>query len=100
MTQPQPQRCAVAHSTDTSPCEGPADAVRVRDRTGRERLGCVEHAARALASIEGATVSNGPSGYDQYLSLSGPQSAAHDAWRRAHHMHPYQWQTTEETAAR
>lgn len=47
-------RCDAAHDADPTPCEGPHRAVAVIHSDGRETTGCVHHAARLLASLEGA----------------------------------------------
>lgn len=52
-------RCAAAHIDDLSPCDGPADAVIVRDKAGGEAKGCVRHAAAMLRAVDGATVHAG-----------------------------------------
>lgn len=52
-------RCSAAHPDDTSPCDGPADAVEVVDTTHHRLPGCPRHGARALASITGARVEAG-----------------------------------------
>lgn len=69
MTAP---RCAAAHIDDHTPCDGPPDAVSVRDKSGGEAFGCVRHAAAMLAAVEGSTVHAG--------SVSG---AAIEAFKRA-----------------
>ena len=56
MTAP---RCAAAHIDDPSPCDGPADAVLVRDKVAGEAKGCVRHAAAMLRAVEGSTVHAG-----------------------------------------
>jgi hypothetical protein len=75
-----PGRCPVAHDDDRSPCVGPPDAVRVVDRAGEQRYGCVVHAAVALASIEHARVYPG--------SLPG---AAVEAYCRARQLRPFEF---------
>jgi hypothetical protein len=64
-------QCPAAYPGDASPCEGPADAVRIVDHrtTSAEALanpelgthGCVHHGARLLASTGGGRVYPGPS---------------------------------------
>jgi hypothetical protein len=51
--------CAAAHIDDPRPCDGPADAVVVRDKFGGEASGCVRHAAAMLAAVDGSTVHAG-----------------------------------------
>jgi hypothetical protein len=48
--------CYAAHPDDSSPCDGPPDAVRVVDQTGAETLGCVNHGSALLASLTGGRV--------------------------------------------
>ena len=74
-------RCPAAHPDDRSPCQGPPDAVRVVDRTGNQRQGCVHHASAALASIKDARVYPG--------SVAG---AAIDAYRRARFRGPFEFE--------
>ena len=71
-------RCAAAHPDDSSPCDGPPDAVRVMDRAGAPATGCIHHAAMMLASITGARVYPG--------SING---AAIAAYNRAAGMTPF-----------
>lgn len=75
-----PIRCAAAHPEDRSPCDGPADAVRVVDPVGDGVIGCVQHAAVALASIEGARVY--PHSVDE---------AAIEAFQRAQLLEPFEF---------
>ncbi|GGT60094.1 hypothetical protein GCM10010271_74080 [Streptomyces kurssanovii] len=82
-------RCQAAHATDTSPCEGARQAVRLRDGKGNVKLGCVHHAARAIASIGGLTVAAGPHGYQGY---AWGDSASRTAIRRAKDLAPFDWQ--------
>jgi hypothetical protein len=84
-------RCAAAHATDTSPCEGPTQAVSLRDRKGNTKLGCVHHAARAIATIGVLTVGTGPHGYQGY---AWNDSAGREAVRRAKDLAPYDWQVS------
>ncbi|MFD7918764.1 hypothetical protein ACFV3R_06025 [Streptomyces sp. NPDC059740] len=49
-------RCAAAQREDPTPCDGPADTVTVLDRLGHEVAGCVHHAARLLAGLDGGRV--------------------------------------------
>lgn len=51
--------CECAHPNDTTPCEGPGDAVRVSDGHGTTMTGCVHHGARILASLTDGTVEPG-----------------------------------------
>lgn len=84
-------RCAAAHPDDPTACEGPLDAVEVRDRhmsrAGEAQtlgsLGCVHHAARMLASLDGGRVYPGPD------DTNG--SAALDTYRRAQTLPPFAW---------
>lgn len=84
-------RCAAAHHTDPSPCEGALEAVTLRDTKGAVRLGCVHHAARAIASIGVLTVGTGPHGYQGY---AWGDSAGRAAVRRAQELAPYDWQVS------
>lgn len=84
-------RCQAAHATDPSPCEGATQAVTLRDGKGKQLLGCVHHAARAIASIGGLTVGTGPYGYQGY---SWGDSASREAVRRAKDLAPYDWQVS------
>ena len=82
-------RCDAAHRDDPTPCEGPGDAVEVRDRfMSRARdamstgvLGCVHHGARMLASVDGGRICPGRTG----------DGAAIDAYRRAQVLPPFCW---------
>ncbi|MCZ4122499.1 hypothetical protein [Streptomyces sp. H39-S7] len=86
-----PPRCNAAHPDDPALCEGPHDAVEVRDRfMSRARdtmtvgaLGCVLHAARLLASLDGGRVYPGPSRVGA--------GAAIDAYQRAQTLPPFPW---------
>lgn len=82
-------RCQAAHATDSSPCEGATQAVTLRDSKGAVRLGCVHHAARAIATLGGLTVGTGPHGYQDY---PWGDSAGRAAVRRARDLAPYDWQ--------
>lgn len=84
-------RCQAAHATDTSPCEGSGQAVSLRDGKGNEKLGCVHHAARAIASVSGLSVAAGPHGYQGY---AWGDSASREAIRRATDLAPYDWQVS------
>lgn len=55
-----PGRCRARHQDDPTPCEGARAAVTVTDRTGARETGCVPHAARMAAGVDGATLSPGP----------------------------------------
>jgi hypothetical protein len=81
-------RCPAAHRDDATPCEGPHNAVRILDQRGTERLGCVHHAARLLASIEGGRVYPGPS---STVGRTEGNGAAIDAYKRAQHLPPFCW---------
>lgn len=103
-------RCAAAHATDPSPCEGPGDAVLVRERravatrkrsgvggvalTGRADLdgvaGCVHHGARLLASMPGSHAYPGPS---NETGREPGDGAANEAYRRAKTLKPFAWVT-------
>lgn len=84
-------RCQAAHATDPSPCEGATQAVSLRDHKGNVRLGCVHHAARAIATVSGLTVGTGPHGYQGY---AWNDSASREAVRRAQDLAPYDWRQT------
>ncbi|GAB2778259.1 hypothetical protein [Streptomyces daliensis] len=85
-------RCAAAHPKDPSPCEGPGDAVLIRDQhmsRARDEMtegvpGCVHHGARMLASLTGGRVYPGP-GADP----SG--GAAIEVHTRAQKIRPFEW---------
>ena len=93
MTAP---RCDAAHRDDPTPCEGPRDAVEIRDRfMSRARdvmstgvLGCVHHGARLLASLDGGRVHPGPS---SQTGRAPGEGAAIDAYRRARALPPFCW---------
>jgi hypothetical protein len=74
-----PGRCQAAHRDDRSPCQGPHNAVRVLDRAGQARYGCVHHAAVAVASIAGARVRPG-----------SQLGAAFEAYQRARTRRPFE----------
>jgi hypothetical protein len=59
-----PERCPAAHDADPRPCDGPADVVRIVDRTGRTVAACPLHGAALLASLDRGRVHplNGPAG--------------------------------------
>ncbi|MCX4547193.1 hypothetical protein [Streptomyces sp. NBC_01565] len=84
-------RCAAAHTEDPTPCEGPHDAVLIRDRqtTTGGVPGCVHHGARMLASLEGGRVYPGPSAGVGRTPESG--GAAVDAYNRAQTLQPFPW---------
>ncbi|MFJ4577524.1 hypothetical protein ACIP4W_40510 [Streptomyces sp. NPDC088846] len=52
-------RCIASHPEDPTPCVGPHDAVTVLDAHGNAATGCEWHAARLLASLDGARVEPG-----------------------------------------
>lgn len=105
-----PARCAAAHHQDPSPCEGPVDAVLIRERravaarkrdgiggvsmTGRQDLdgvpACVHHGARLLASMHGGHAYPGPS---NDVGREPGDGAAAEAFRRAKTMKPFEWVT-------
>lgn len=74
----RPDRCPGAHARDESPCDGPADAVRVVDQHGAEQDACVNHGSALLASLKDARVMRG--------SVEG---AAIEAFRRAQQRTPF-----------
>jgi hypothetical protein len=76
----QPDRCAAAHVEDPRGCDGPADAVRIVDRTGEQTTGCVRHGAGLLASLAGGRVYPG--------SVEG---AAIEAYRVARTVRPFEF---------
>lgn len=80
-------RCAAAHVEDPRRCDGPADAVRIRDREGAEAAGCVLHGAVLLASLDGGTVHPG--------SVAG---AATKTFQRAAALRPFLFDQDEVTA--
>ncbi|GAA1821623.1 hypothetical protein GCM10009682_47290 [Luedemannella flava] len=82
MNTTTPTRCAAAHPHDSTPCNGPADAVRVVSAYGEQVHGCVYHGAILLASLESARVYPG--------SVPG---AAIDAFNRAAHLPPFAFRT-------
>lgn len=90
-------RCAAAHAEDPTPCEGPHDAVLIRDQhmsRARDAMtegvpGCVHHGARMLASLEGGRVYPGPSAGIGRTPESG--GAAVDAYNRAQTLRPFPW---------
>ncbi|WP_079404793.1 hypothetical protein [Streptomyces sp. 3211] len=78
----EPSRCVAAHSEDPTNCAGPRDAVIVLDSHGGRAAGCERHAARLLASLDGAHVEPG--------SVPG---AATRAFRAAESIRPFCWHT-------
>ncbi|MFE1781331.1 hypothetical protein ACFW9F_01725 [Streptomyces sp. NPDC059506] len=83
MTTPNntdPARCRAAHPEDPAACTGAGDAVVVADRAGTRVPGCVLHAARMLASLNGGTVHPG--------TVHG---AATDVHRLARSLPPFAW---------
>ncbi|MFD5467043.1 hypothetical protein ACFWIQ_30095 [Kitasatospora sp. NPDC127059] len=78
-TSPQ-HRCEAAHVDDTSPCEGPRDAVTVLDRHGDAAKACVHHGARLYASLISPRVRPG----------SAPDAAI-DVYNRAQSASPFAW---------
>ncbi|WP_075737519.1 hypothetical protein [Streptomyces acidiscabies] len=81
-TAPAP-RCPAAHPEDPTPCAGPV-AVRVSDAAGAGVDGCEHHAARMLASLDGARVHPLP---------GGPDGAAIRVFTAADGIRPYPWLT-------
>lgn len=79
-------RCQTAHAEDNSRCDGPPDAVLVRDQSGAQQTGCVNHGSATLASLENATVHPGP---------AGVAGAAIEAYRRAQVRHPFDFLFTD-----
>jgi hypothetical protein len=79
---PTRAQCPAAHPDDSSECDGAPDLVRVVDSRGHEACGCVLHASRMLASIEGARVYPGALG-----------AAAVTAFTRAQTIKPFAWLT-------
>ncbi len=79
---PQNTRCPAAHPEDPTPCEGPADAVKVIDQHHSEVRGCVHHAARLYASLVGPRV------YPVAV-----ESAALEVYYRAQRTEPFAWHT-------
>ncbi|GCD98338.1 hypothetical protein EHYA_06044 [Embleya hyalina] len=75
-------RCLAAHPDDSSECDGASDLVRVVDSHGREVRGCIHHASRMLASLDGARVYPGASG-----------GAAIETFNRAQDIQPFAWLT-------
>lgn len=107
--------CAAAHPKDPTPCEGPHDAVLVRERravatrkrtgvggvavTGRADLdgtpGCVHHGAHLLASMHGGHAYPGPS---NDVGREPGDSAAIEAYQRAKTLKPFAWAVRGDTA--
>ncbi|WP_369778317.1 hypothetical protein [Streptomyces sp. R33] len=79
---PEPSRCIAAHPEDPTNCAGPRDAVIVLDSHGGKAAGCEHHAARLLASLDGARVEPG--------SIPG---AAARAFQAADSIRPFCWFT-------
>jgi hypothetical protein len=71
-------RCQGAHAEDDSPCDSPADAVRVADQHGTEQSACINHGSALLASLENGRVSVGT-----------VEGAAIEAYRRAKQRTPF-----------
>ncbi len=74
-------RCGAAHPGDPSGCKGPV-AVTVVDRSGAGADGCEHHAARMLASLNGARV---------YALPDAPDGAAIRTFKAAGTLPPYAW---------
>ena len=77
-------RCPAAHADDPTPCDGPP-AVTVTDTTGATADGCEHHAARLLASLDGARVHPLP---------DAPAGAAIRVFKAARRTRPFPWNTT------
>ncbi|HEY8981823.1 MAG TPA: hypothetical protein VIU15_19830 [Streptomyces sp.] len=77
----RPQRCPAAHPEDPAPCGGPV-AVTVSDASGAGVDGCEHHAARMLASLDGARVTPLP---------DGPPGAAVRVFTAADRTRPFCW---------
>jgi hypothetical protein len=75
-------RCAAADKDDPTPCEGPLRAVTIVAADGGEIMGCVQHSARQLASMEGSRLH----------PLSGLWPWALDIYCRAAELPPFPWQ--------
>ena len=76
-----PQRCPAAHPDDPTACVGPV-AVTVSDASGASADGCEHHAARMLASLDGARVTPLP---------DGPEGAAVRVFTAADRTRPFCW---------
>ncbi|MET8980422.1 hypothetical protein ABZX85_32930 [Streptomyces sp. NPDC004539] len=74
-------RCGAAHPDDPTPCGGPA-AVTIADSHGAVVGGCEHHAARMLASLDGARVAPLP---------AGPAGAAVRVFTAADTLRPFCW---------
>ncbi|MGJ5898467.1 hypothetical protein ACSCBZ_41960 [Streptomyces niveiscabiei] len=74
-------RCRAAHPEDPTPCAGPV-AVAIADAHGARADGCVHHAARMLASLDGARVAPLP---------DGPVGAAVRVFTAAETLRPFCW---------
>ncbi len=74
-------RCPAAHPDDPTPCDGPV-AVTILDASGSGVDGCEQHAARMLASIDGARVVPMP---------GGPDGAAIRVFKAADIIRPFPW---------
>jgi hypothetical protein len=75
-------RCAAAHHEDPTPCDGPHHAVLILDKDKSGAYGCEHHAARLLASLDGATVHTAP---------NGPEGAAIRVYKAADGIRPFCW---------
>lgn len=70
-------RCPAAHPLDTDPCDGPV-SVAVVDREQAGTRGCERHAARILATLEGAhpyALEDAPEGAAQRVFLASADLA-------------------------
>ncbi|MFK4100789.1 hypothetical protein ACI2L1_12080 [Streptomyces sp. NPDC019531] len=75
------QRCPAAHPEDPDPCVGLV-VVTVLDRENAGADGCEHHAARMLASLDGARV---------YALPDAPDGAAIRAFKAADSLRPFPW---------
>ncbi|WP_327290117.1 hypothetical protein [Streptomyces sp. NBC_01198] len=74
-------RCPAAHPSDPSACDGPL-AVTIVDAFGAGADGCEHHAARMLASLNGARV---------YALPNAAEGAAIRTFKAAAALPPYAW---------
>lgn len=79
--QPTARRCPAAHPEDPTPCTGPV-AVTVLDAANAGADGCEHHAARLLASLDGARV---------YAQPGAPAGAAIRVFKVAADTRPFAW---------
>lgn len=76
-------RCQAAHADDPTPCDGPP-VVTVLDAANVGADGCEHHAARLLASLEGARV---------YGLPDDTTGAAIRVFKAAQSIRPFVWMT-------